>query len=141
MICIRPIAPAEETARASPALSARITALIQATETPKRRDLDGGLKIAVGGGDDPYVDLDRPAAADALELAFLQDAQEFGLERPRNVADLVEEEGAPVRLLEAPLARFDRAGEGAAFVAEEFRLEQRFGGRHRSWPMGASSAM
>jgi hypothetical protein len=38
MICIRPIAPAEETARASPALSARITALIQATGTPKRRD-------------------------------------------------------------------------------------------------------
>lgn len=38
MICIRLIAPAEETARGSPALSARITALIVAIGTPKRRD-------------------------------------------------------------------------------------------------------
>ena len=31
-----------------------------------------------------------------------------------------------MRLLEAPLARFDGAGEGAVFVAEEFGFEQVF---------------
>lgn len=36
---------------------------------------DGGFQVAVGGGDDGHIDLDRPATADALELAFLQDAQ------------------------------------------------------------------
>jgi hypothetical protein len=86
----------------------------------------------VGGGDDPHVDLDCPAAADALELAFLQNAQQLGLERARDVADFVEEEGAAVRLLEAPLARLDCAGEGAAFVAKEFRFEQSFPAAPRS---------
>jgi hypothetical protein len=38
MICITPIAPAEDITRGSPALSARITALIHAIGTPKRRD-------------------------------------------------------------------------------------------------------
>ena len=42
-------------------------------------------------GDDADVHLDRVAAADALELALLQDAQEFHLHGERDVADLVEE--------------------------------------------------
>jgi len=37
MICIRPIAPLGEMARASPALSAAMTACIHAAGTPKRR--------------------------------------------------------------------------------------------------------
>ncbi len=41
-------------------------------------------------------------AADALELAFLQDAQQLGLDGRRHLADLVEEERAAVGELEAP---------------------------------------
>jgi hypothetical protein len=37
------------------------------------------------------------AAADPLELAFLQHAQQLGLEAWRDVADLVEEQRAAVR--------------------------------------------
>ena len=43
--------------------------------------------------------------------------------------DLVEEEGAPVRLLEAPAVPGMRAGERAPLVAEELRFEQLGGGR------------
>ena len=48
----------------------------------------------------------------------------------RHVADLVEEEGAAVGLLEAaPVAPLVRAGEGALLVAEQLALEERLGQR------------
>ena len=43
-------------------------------------------------------------AADALELAVLDHAQELGLQLERQLADLVEEERAAVGELEAALA-------------------------------------
>ena len=82
--------------------------------------------------------------ADALELALLQHAQQLGLERRAHRPDLVEEERALVRLLEAALARADRAGECAAHVAEQLRLEQRFGNRaavDRDEPVRAARAV
>ena len=45
-----------------------------------------------------------PAAADRTHLAFLQHAQQLDLQRRRRLADLVEEHGAAVRLLEDALA-------------------------------------
>ena len=66
-------------------------------------------------------------AADALEFAVLQDAQNFGLRGQRHVADFIEENGAVVALLEFADAAFDGAGEGAFFVAEQFAFEQVFG--------------
>ena len=50
----------------------------------------------------------------------------------RQVADLVEEQRAAVGQLEAPAALAVGAGEGAALVAEQLRLEQRLGQRARS---------
>ena len=76
-----------------------------------------------------HVDLDRLVAADALERALLQDAQELDLRRRRDLADLVEEERAAVGLLEAPGAPPIGAGEGALLVAEELALEERLGER------------
>ena len=64
-------------------------------------------------------------AADALEFLFLQDAQKLGLEGRRNLADLVEEDGALVGEFEAPLARTDGAGESSLFMAEQFGLQHR----------------
>src|SRR2546423_11874053 len=55
------------------------------------------LQIAVGRGDDADVDLDRLHAAEAHELALLDDTQQLRLRLERNVADLVEENGPLVR--------------------------------------------
>ena len=92
-----------------------------------RRDLR--LQVAVGGGDDPHVDLDGLLAADALELLLLQHAQQLELQAGRHVADLVEEQGAAVGQLEPAELALDGAGEGALLVAEQLGLEQRLGQR------------
>ena len=68
-------------------------------------------------------------AAEAFEFLFLQDAQEFGLQLERDVADFVQEKGAAIGELEAADFLVDGAGEGAAFVAEEFGFEQAGGNR------------
>ena len=65
---------------------------------------DEGFQILVGGGDDAHIHLDRGEATDTIELAVGQDPQQAGLEFRRHVADLIEEEGAAIGLLEAPLA-------------------------------------
>ena len=78
------------------------------------------------GGDDAHVHGKRLGAADALEGLLLEDAQELHLRAGREVADLVEEERAFVRLLEAADAPLLRAGERTAFVAEEFALQKIF---------------
>ena len=64
------------------------------------------------------------AAADALELALLEDAEELGLGLQGQLADLVEEEGAAVGQLEAADPPGDGAGEGALLVAEQLALDQ-----------------
>ena len=62
---------------------------------------------------------------DALELAFLQDPQQLGLQFQRQIADLVEEQRPAVRQLEPALPRRDGAGERAALVAEQLAFDQR----------------
>jgi hypothetical protein len=56
-----------------------------------------------------HVDLDGLLAADALELALLQHAQQLQLQGRRHVADLVEEQRPLVGELEAPELALDRA--------------------------------
>ena len=75
-------------------------------------------------GDDPHVDVLRLRRADPLERAFLQHAQQLGLQVERQIADLVEEQRAAVRELEASLPRGDRAGERAAGMAEQLAFDQ-----------------
>ena len=58
-------------------------------------------EVAVRRRHQPDVDANRPGAAEALELLLLQHAQQLGLQLQRNVADLVEEQRAAVRQLEA----------------------------------------
>src|SRR5207253_6902046 len=86
--------------------------------------LDQLLQRPVRGGDDPDVAPDRLRAADPLELLLLEHAKQLRLEVQRQVADLVEEEGAAVRELEAADPARDGTGEGAALVAEELALQQ-----------------
>ena len=90
-------------------------------ESPLRDRL---LEVDVGGGEDADIDLEGAVAADGLEGAFLQDAQELGLELDGELADLVEQEGAAVGHLEPAGAGLGGAGEGALAVAEQLALEQ-----------------
>ena len=80
--------------------------------------LDLVLEVAVGGGDDAGVDLDRLGRADRSDLALLEHAQQLDLKAHRHVADLVEEQRAVAAELEDALAVGLGVGEGAAHVAE-----------------------
>ena len=82
-----------------------------------------------GRRDDPHVDARPAGRSHPLDLAALDRAQEPRLEGRFELADLVDEERTPVRLLEHAAALRDGAGERAALVAEEGRLQQRR--RHR----------
>src|SRR6185312_3729499 len=82
-------------------------------------------QILLGRGDDADVDIDGAIAADATDLALLEHAQELGLQIERELAELVEEDGAPVRRFEGDLPRGGRAGERALLVAEQLRLDER----------------
>ncbi|OPZ05947.1 MAG: hypothetical protein BWZ08_02381 [candidate division BRC1 bacterium ADurb.BinA292] len=94
---------------------------------PEFGGFDHLFEVAVGRGDDADIDRDRAAAADALDFALLEDAEEFDLRGGGEVADLVEEDRAAVGQFEATLAHRDGAGEGPLLVAEEFAFEDRLG--------------
>src|SRR5207248_11404387 len=64
-------------------------------------------------------------AAEALDFALLERAQEFRLQARLHLADLVQEQRAAVGLLEAADPPPVGARERALLVSEELRLEQR----------------
>jgi hypothetical protein len=84
--------------------------------------------VAVGRGHHPHVVALGLARAERDDLAGLEHAQELGLQRDRQVADLVEEQRAAVGRGERALAIAGGAGERAAHVAEQIALDQRVGG-------------
>src|SRR5881409_3350867 len=86
--------------------------------------LDQPSEVAVRRGDQADVDLDRPGAADTLELLLLEDPEELRLELERDLADLVEEERAAMGHLEASDLLGDGPGERAALVAKELALQE-----------------
>ena len=95
----------------------------------ERAGRDRLLEILVGRRNQAHVGLDRLGAADALELALLQHAQQLDLRREVDVADLIEKQRAALREFEAPFLARLGAGERPLLVAEEFRLDQAVGQR------------
>ncbi len=81
-------------------------------------------QIAIGRRDDAHVDLHRLAAADRLDLALLQRAQQLHLRRQRQLADLVEKQRAAAGFDELADVALGRAGERALLVTEQDRLDQ-----------------
>ena len=73
----------------------------------------------------------RLFAAEPLKLAVLQHAQQFGLRRLVQVADLVEEDAAAVGQLELAAPQRRGAGERAFLVAEQLALDE-LGGNRRA---------
>ena len=96
---------------------------------PERAATDRRLEILVGGRDHPDVDFQWLGAAKPLEFPLLEDPQQLHLGAEVDVADLVEQQRSAVGQLEAALLALLGAGERALFVAEELRLDQRFGQR------------
>ena len=70
---------------------------------------------------------ERLGPADALELVLLQDAEDLGLRRQGQLADLVEEDRAPGGALEPAGLLAVGAGERAPLVAEQLALDQALG--------------
>ena len=87
------------------------------------------LERAERGRDDADVHVDRALRAQPFDLPLLEDAEQLDLERERQLADLVEEERAAGRGLEATDVALGRTGERAALVAEQLGLEERLGQR------------
>src|SRR6185312_4737444 len=65
----------------------------------------------------------------ADDLPLLEHAEQLGLRRAGELADLVEKDRRLPRRLERAFARGVRSGERAAFVAEQLALDQPFGER------------
>lgn len=80
----------------------------------------GVAEVAVRGTDEAELGLLPGVAADSLVGAFLHGAQQFGLEGHGEFPHLVEEDGPLVSEGEGAITRGHGAGEGAAFVTEEF---------------------
>src|SRR5690606_23817171 len=85
---------------------------------------DVRLQIGVGRADDADVALLGTVAAQALEFPRLEDSQQLHLPLGAQVADLVEEQRAPVRFFEAARPPRLRARISAGLRPEELRLEE-----------------
>ncbi len=82
----------------------------------------------MGGSHHPQAHRHRARGADGQHLVLGQHPQQPRLQRQGHVADLVEEQGAAVGLLDqAAFAARAGAGEAARQVAEQFALDQRLG--------------
>src|SRR5438105_1036942 len=86
-------------------------------------------QVAMRGGDDAQVDGHRRGAAEPLHLVLLEDAEKLRLELERQLADLVEEQGPALGLLEAADAARGRPREGAFLCPEQLALEKLGGNR------------
>ena len=99
-----------------------IKAVIEIAAELLIRDHPG--QIPVGRRYQTDVDTNGAVAPQPLELLLLQDAQQLGLQLERNVADLIEEQGALVRQFEPADLLCDGARESPPFMAEQLAFEQ-----------------
>ncbi|MNE86294.1 hypothetical protein D3C80_1833790 [compost metagenome] len=77
----------------------------------------------MGGGDYAHIDLVGFVAAQRAYFAFLQHAQQFGLQGQGHVADFVEKQGAAIGRIEQALMIAVGAGEGAFAVTEQLAFQ------------------
>jgi len=96
---------------------------------PERPFLDHALEVLVRCADDANVNRDVALGADTLNRARLEHTEQRDLRAHRELADLVEEHRAAVRLLEDALVCTSSASERALFVPEQRALHERLGDR------------
>ena len=83
-----------------------------------------GAQVSIGCCDQANVDFSGTFFADPFEFAFLQDAQQLGLQFKRDLADLVEKERPAFGKLKASNPIAHRPREGTFCVAEELAFVQ-----------------
>src|SRR5262249_41579326 len=91
-----------------------------------RSVLDCLFQFAVRCCDQSYVYFNCASASHPFELALLEHAQEFRLQRRSKFAQLIQEDGAAARYFKLALLLSNRARKGAFFMTEQFTFEQRF---------------
>jgi hypothetical protein len=84
----------------------------------------------VGRGQHPQIDSDRSRAAERHHLFFLQHSQQQGLSGGRQVAELVQQERAPIGAANEAELVTRRAGECALRVPEQLTFDE--AGRERA---------
>lgn len=84
-------------------------------------------EVLVARRDDTHVEVFGALGAEAGDLAGLEEAQQLGLKLERQIANLVEEQSAPVRHGKGTFFVLDRTREGALYVAEQRAFDE--GGR------------
>ena len=99
--------------------------IIEVFAKPAQRDCL--LEVAVGSRDDSHVDFLHAGGTQGYNLAFLQYPQQLGLDRERQITNLVEEKHPFIRGLKESGLVFCRSGESTAPVPEQLALNQRLG--------------
>src|SRR5215470_12832509 len=84
------------------------------------------LQIPISGCDHADIHLYILITADTAELPFLNDAQQFHLDRWRRVADFVQKDGPAVRDFEQTRLVGNGSSEGAFYVPEKLAFQERF---------------
>ena len=95
----------------------------------KRTLCHGGFQVDVSRRQHPHIHRDGLAAADTLDLFFLQESQQVGLQLHRQIADLIKKQRATIGRLDPPDLTLMGASKCALFVAKQFGLDQVFGDR------------
>jgi len=86
--------------------------------------IDHFRQISVRCRDQPDVHCVSPAAAQALKLLFLQNSEQFRLQRQRNIADLIQKKRPLVGQFKAPHLLREGSGECSPLMAKEFAFQQ-----------------
>src|SRR5262252_1365924 len=92
--------------------------------TPKAVLAHSLEQVAIARGYDLHIDLDLRASTQSTQPAVFDRGQQLRLQAERELADLVEKNGAAVRLLHETAPPRLGVGEGARLVTEQLRLEQ-----------------
>jgi len=87
------------------------------------------LQIFIGCDDQPNIHFHYFFAAHRIEFSFLKHAQHLGLNPKGHIPDLIQEEGAFVRLGKEPLGGSDGSCKRSLLVAEELALQECLGDR------------
>ena len=95
------------------------------------------VKIFVGGGDTPKINMDGTRTTHTGNFVLLKHAQQIALRLQADVADFVEKNCATIRHLKASFLAVLRSGEGPFFVTKQLAFQQRFSKRtavnHHQW--------
>ena len=94
---------------------------------PEAAAANQGFKIPVGGGDEANVHRYPPRGAQGKDFPLLDESEQGHLGLGRQLVNLIKKEGAGVGDFQFAGGAFFRAGEGAAFIAEQLGFDEPFG--------------